>query len=143
MNRPPANQIRCLLGRMSALLVSIALAGCGQSGPDRYQVFGTIEHNGSPVPTGYIVFEPDTSKGNSGPGAAAAINDGRYATPRGKGIVGGPYIVRIHGSDGIPVELPGEGIEPNGTPLFTDHLEYVDFPHGDSEQDFIVTHVGQ
>ena len=44
---------------------------------------------------GRVIFEPDTTQGNSGPGGYANIRDGYYETLRGKGAVGGPHRVRV------------------------------------------------
>ena len=112
--------------------------GCGSSEPARFDVSGTVQFDGAPVPAGYIVFEPDTTQGNRGPGAGAKIVQGRFATAPDKGVVGGPHIVRIHGTDGVAVELPGEGLNPAGTPLFPDYETRVDFPQTVATHDFVV-----
>ncbi len=121
------------------LLVVFAAAGCGQDGPQRYEVSGTVTYNGQPLPYGDIHFDPDSKQGNHGPGAVAPIRGGSYATPSGKGIVGGPHVVRIYGSDGIAVEVPYEGRNEAGTPLFDVYTESVDFPEEDAKRDFKVS----
>jgi hypothetical protein len=131
---------------MTALRVSpwyaavvLVLAGCGDRGPRQYEVSGTVTYGGKPVPYGTIDFEPDASAGNRGPGGRAEIRDGHYATAPDRGVVGGPYVVRICGSDGMPLEMPEEGlVDPAGTPLFEEHVEHVDLPNKDTTRDFAV-----
>ena len=77
-----------------AILLVIAV-GCGQEGPRRYRVAGTVHYQGQPVGAGRVIFEPDSDQGNAGPAAYADIRDGRYATLDGLGTVGGPHIVRV------------------------------------------------
>ena len=82
-------------------LLGMLVLGCsGSSGPPRYPVEGSVTYDGKPVPAGQIVFEPDSTAGNQGPASYATIDHGRFATPRGKGTVGGPHRVRITGTDG-------------------------------------------
>lgn len=118
----------CLL---AAVLVT---AGCGgPSGPLRYRVSGSVQYKGEPVPVGTIVFEPDSSKGNSGPACYAQITNGRYVSESGQGAVGGPHVVRIAGADGVPAnEMP------QGQTLFPEYQTTIDLPKADSTQDFVV-----
>ena len=126
------------------LLLVVGIAGCAvgcqPAGPARFHVSGTVKFDGKPVPAGYIVFEPDAARGNRGPGAGAAIVGGSFATAAGQGIVGGPHVVRIHGTDGVPVEVSGEGLNPDGTTLFPDYETRVEFPHADTTHNFVVPH---
>ncbi len=78
----------------------ISAAGCGSDGPPRYDLSGTVTFDGKPIPAGTIVFQPDTSAGNSGPQGTAEIRDGKFDTANaGKGTVGGAQVVRIRGLD--------------------------------------------
>jgi len=118
----------------TVLTISLAAlcAGCG--GQRTYNISGTVTFQGKPVPAGQIVFEPDASAGNNGPPAFAKIKDGHYDTSsEGRGTVGGPHLVRIHGRDGIP---RGELL--NGLPLFRDYNAKVDLPKKNGEQNFDV-----
>ena len=45
--------------------------------------------------SGFIVFAPDKSKGNDGPGANAEIKDGAYRTRPKEGTIGGPHVATI------------------------------------------------
>ncbi len=109
--------------------LATGLVGCGTDGPVRYPVSGTIEYDGQPVPAGYIVFEPDTAQGNQGPAGRATISKGHYKTAPDRGIVGGPMILRIHATDGVPYAIEEEGdVVEQGRPLFAEHVVYVAFP---------------
>ncbi len=95
------SRVACVL----AMLSVVSIAGCGGgSGPELYNVQGTVKFNGEPVPYGRIEFEPDTTKQNSGGPGYADIVDGRYDTSAigGRGVVGGPHIVRITGMERKP-----------------------------------------
>lgn len=122
-----------------ALAMLVTSGGCGSSdkGPPRYTVSGTVSFEGKPVPKGFITFLPDTSKGNKGPGGGAEIKAGSYRTATGKGVVGGPYIVKIVGYDGIATSAEGEEL-PDGQSLFTPYQTAVEFPLEATKQDFQV-----
>ncbi len=111
--------------------------GCDGAGggPTRYALSGNVNFNGQPVPKGFITLEPDTEKGNSGPGGGADIVNGKYDTKTAMGIVGGAYRVRITGTDGMPVTISGEEL-PEGKPLFPPYETTVDFPAQISVRDF-------
>ncbi len=118
-------------------IVSGFAVGCGQGGPPTYPLSGSVTWNGKPVPVGLIRLVPDADAGNPGPAAVAVIKEGRYATPVGKGIVGGKYLVTISGNDGVPIENQEEGIRNvRGRPLFVDVLQEVEFPRAAATHDF-------
>lgn len=127
----------CLLNlsRWGLILGALTTIGCGGGGPDRHQVSGRVTYKGEPVPKGFVTFMPDTSKGNSGPGGGAAIVDGQYRTEPGKGIVGGPHLVRIVGYDGVATQESGEEL-PDGKSLFIPVQLQITFPTENSERDF-------
>ncbi len=114
------------------LLLLFALSGCGAKvkGPERFQVTGTVTFDGKPVPAGEIIFAPDTAAGNNGPGSLAEIEDGKYTTTFGKGVVGGAYILRVSGSDGVSTDDL-----PSGKSLFSGYEVKHDFPKKDSTFD--------
>lgn len=128
--------------RAPATLLAILLAaGCGSGGAGRLSVSGKVTYQGRPVPAGSVTFEPDASRGASGPGAVAEIKDGRYRTPSGKGPTAGPHRVRITGYDGKPCTLdgtPGGMWLPQGKALFPQYQTTVDLPADASAQDFDV-----
>jgi hypothetical protein len=116
------------------LLSLVFLAGCS-SGERTYQLFGVITYDGKPVPAGHIIFEPDTTAGNNGGSGFAKIKDGHYDTRvlDGRGIVGGPHVVRIYGTDGIP---RGELL--NGIPIFQEYTTTAELPKKSGTVDFAV-----
>lgn len=115
----------------------VATSGCS-SGERRYQLSGKVTYKGKPVPEGYIVLEPDSSKGGSGGPGRAKIIDGAFdtATADGMGTLGGPHIIRVTGFDrkigggttGAEVTLPKS--------LFTDHTVKMDLPQKNASMDF-------
>jgi hypothetical protein len=121
----------------SLLLLAPLVCGCGAEGPARYELSGTVTYDGKPVPKGFVTITPDASQGNEGPGGGAAIVDGKYSTDAGKGIIGGPHVVRIVGYDGVPTRVEGEEL-PDGKSLFPPYQTTVDFPKQDGEHDFAI-----
>ena len=115
------------------LISAMLFAGCG--GEKIYDLSGSVTFQGKPVGAGHIVFEPDAAAGNSGAPGYAKIKDGHYDTKilEGRGTLGGPHIVIIHGRDGIP---RGELL--NGLPLFSDYSTTVDLPKESTTKDFEV-----
>jgi len=128
----------------AVLLVLLILVGCRAKtdGPERYELTGTVTYLGKPVSTGTIMFEPDFEKGNSGPGSYAVIQNGSYRTEPDKGIVGGPYLARIQGYDGVSYS-DAEGVHEAGRPLFQEQTIYFDAPQENSTQDLVVEIAGQ
>jgi len=126
-----------LLWSVPVVLVATALAGC-DGGLKRYSVSGAVTFGGRPVPAGEIAFEPDSSKGNNGPGSVVRIKDGRYQTEPGLGVVGGAYVIRIIPMSGTPF---GDSLD--GKPqLPRPHVQSVEFPASDSTKDFDIPSVG-
>jgi hypothetical protein len=123
---------------LCVLVVGLLLLGCGRaSGPARYELSGAVTYEGKPVPAGYILFAPDRSKGNDGPGANADIKDGVYRTRPGQGTIGGPHTATISGFDGKPLQN-GPMVNPMGTALFTNVPITVDLPRQPATHDFVV-----
>src|SRR5947209_6558784 len=90
----------CLTG---AVLAAVGAAlGCSEPGPTRYQVSGSVALEGQPIPYGEVIFTPDGSLKNTGPQGIAPIQDGKYDTrsPGGKGIAGGPTVLKVNGMSG-------------------------------------------
>ena len=109
------------------------MAGCRDSGPDRYELSGRATFDGKPIPAGVITFEPEATTLNASTIGEAEIKDGRYSTFPEKGIVGGRHTVFIAGYNGIPE--PGSG--PYGASLFTPvYKTSVELPAEPSIYDF-------
>jgi len=119
-----------------ACVPALCVTGCGESGPTRFDVTGTVTYKGEPVPYGEIFFEPDASRDNQGPAARATIENGAYATEKEKGVVAGPIKIRITGYDGNPP--PGGGTQPHGKALFPEYADKVDQPEDVATHDFAI-----
>ena len=134
MCRCPADHRWAMLA-LGLLLLALA-AGCGQRGPERFRVTGSVTHAGRPVQLGRVVFEPDTSRGNDGPQGFAPIENGRFDTagPHCRGTVGGPMRVRI---DGFEMKA-GEDAAASGKLLFPTYEEAIDLPRAAVVRDFVV-----
>ena len=114
------------------VLALAALAGCADDAPKSHRLSGAVTLDGQPIPHGEVLFTPDAALKNSGPQGIAPIRDGRYDTGAagGKGVAGGPTVVRVNGMSGpggktlceyeVPVDLPREsgtrdlGVPKNG-----------------------------
>jgi hypothetical protein len=117
-----------------SLLCLCFAAGCSKEGPTRYKVTGKVTLNGKPAPAFEIFFQPDASKGNSGPGAAVKGRNGVYETRTSKGVTYGPHLVSIVAFDGIPNAESKDGNAVTAKP----HQTTVTIPAKDSEQNFDV-----
>lgn len=126
---------------LTAVITSVALAGCGDRGPRRYHVRGAVTFAGQPVRHGRIVFDPDQSRGHAGPQGFAPIENGRFDTSNRhcRGTVGGPTIVRI---DALEIRDGADG-ESAGRLLFPTHEERIDLPQADITRDFDVPKKGK
>jgi hypothetical protein len=96
-------RVGTIFALVGSLVTLFAIAGCSPAGPTRYTLSGDVTYDGQPVNSGVILLEPDTSRGNSGPGAVATIDGGHYRTAPGRGTVGGPHIARITAGTGVDV----------------------------------------
>jgi hypothetical protein len=126
----------CRLAVAGLLLGLVVLAGCG-SEEKLYRVSGTVTYNGQPIPKGLIFFDPDVTKGMTGPQGFANILDGKYDTAEmGKGVRGGAYVIRVNGYDGKPAYEA-----PFGQPLFPEYTCTKELPKEDSTFDVTVPKV--
>ena len=123
------------MSRGAWLKLVAVLAACGCSGGDsaQYTVSGAVTYQGSPIPVGRIVFQP---QGGPGPSGVAKIRNGRYATVAGRGSLGGAYEVVIYGYDGEDIDVDED--KSSGTPLFPPHRDQIELPDKDAEVDFDV-----
>lgn len=86
------------------LLLVFFSIGCGKpSGPEKFEVFGKVTHNGRPIDDGDIAFHPEP--GSPGPPSSGTIKDGTYRLRDSWGLTVGTYQVRINGYRAPP---PGE-----------------------------------
>lgn len=78
---------------LTAILTVSLLIGCGDAGPERVIVAGTVAFNGKPLPSGMILFVPTVD--SSVPASGASIVDGRYKIDGRGGAAVGSYRVQI------------------------------------------------
>ena len=121
-------KLACLA--LGTAVCCLLLSGCGDSGPLRYHVSGTVTHEGVPVPKGSILFQPEGAQGDRQYGSAT-INDGKFDTAAegGEGIMGGPHLVSIEAFDGS-TENPD--LMPHGRSLGTGYREPFELPQKDT-----------
>ncbi|HWL08099.1 MAG TPA: hypothetical protein VNQ76_06840 [Planctomicrobium sp.] len=115
-------------------LAILCCLGCGTttSGPSRYERQGTVTISNQPLGSGIITFTPDVSKGNSGPGATALVDQGKYKTPVGYGTIDGPHIVEITGYRSVPQD---DGSAKDALPPIRWRVD-VDLPAESDHHDF-------
>lgn len=119
-----------------ATLLLAAAIGCGGGPGYGEPLRGKVTFDGQPVATGDVILEPNSAKGNSGPGTIARITDGRYETPAGKGIVGGEYSVTIRGYDGKEDPNTEAAANSPGNALFPAYRTEINLPGDGTEVDF-------
>lgn len=127
-----AANIQCV-----AAFLMLVIAGCAEDGPPRYDVAGTVTYQGSPVPYGTIMFQPDPTQGNSGPTGSATIKDGTYNTKlEGEPQTGGPQIVFIEAFDG---KIENPDYAPYGAALGESYQQRYELPQADTTLDIEMT----
>ena len=86
-----------IFSRSMALLPFVTmvavLAGCDTTG--LRPLSGTVTYEGRSIPTGSIMFEPESA----GAPGAADISDGRFRTRNKTGVANGFYQITIYGFD--------------------------------------------
>ena len=123
------------ISQFLAIAVAFIATGCGRQGLERYALSGKVTYGGQPVPAGEIIFRPDASRDNRGPGSQSDITGGRYQVSAAQGVLGGPYVVTISGYDGKPITVGGE-LVPAGSPLFEQKRLQVELPKSEGVKDF-------
>jgi hypothetical protein len=78
---------------VAASVLLLSLAGCGDSGPARGPITGTVTLGGQPLKLGRIMFTP--VEPNEGPAVSAPVVDGRYTLARAAGPVAGKNRVEV------------------------------------------------
>jgi hypothetical protein len=131
------------------LVLILSVAGCG-GGPvgaeGTYELSGTIEYEGNPIPAGTIMFVPAGGQPKNAAVGIAEITDGHYKTAPGRGVFGGSYTLRLTAHDDNPVPVPdadpSEGPTEQPTPLFPPESEMkVDLPKGQKTFDIKVANI--
>jgi hypothetical protein len=119
---------RYATGGVLILALLALLPACGSNG--RHSVSGTVTYDGKPMVYGTIAFDPDTSKGVSGPQGSAEIRDGQYRTRSEFAPIAGAHKVRITGWN----TSPEKGMV--GAPLVNNYIVEVEVPLGGGKLDF-------
>ena len=127
-----------LLVCVASLALPMAACGSRVKKPRRFALRGAVTFAGKAIPAGTIHFDPDTSRGNDGPGGVADIRNGRYYTRSGFGVVGGPHVVRIMGFDGKVPAGPEAALSPLGKPLFPHYQTRQDLPRAGGTVNFAI-----
>src|SRR5262245_3095969 len=119
--------------KLVILLVFAGLSlGCGDSGPPRTDVWGTVTWKGAPIPAGHIFFTPDATKGNHGLQGVAVIENGKFDTrfDKSRGCTSGPQQIEIRCFDGKGITR----MMPYGHDMFTEHPRMaIDVPANGGE----------
>lgn len=115
---------RMLIGLVVCLIVACA----ADNGSKSFRISGDAKFDGQPIVHGDVLFTPDGAKGNSGPQGIAQIRNGKFDTAAadGKGIAGGPTIMRV------------TGLTSPGGKLVCEWETKVDLPRADSTYDINV-----
>ncbi len=79
----------CATGCFALLLLS----GCGQSGPERVNISGTLSYKGKPVEDGALELIPT----GGGPMQPVSVKDGKFTSTGEYGVLVGDYKVVFHG----------------------------------------------
>jgi hypothetical protein len=127
MNRKKLNEICFVLG--------ILLIGCKpHDGITRFDLSGSVTHNGKPIPSGTIMFLPDVTQNNMGAPGFAVIENGHYNTnKKGNSPVGGQHEIIIDGRDGISYADSLGAEEPQGKKLFEPYSLRINLPKKSGE----------
>ncbi len=85
--------LRCACPTLLLLFGCAFICGCGNQGPERATVSGTVTFNGRPVQLGFIRFVP--SRETPAPVSGAEIHDGRYAVTAWGGVPVGTHKIEV------------------------------------------------
>jgi hypothetical protein len=116
-----------------SVLMALLQAGCGGSSLKLENVAGTATFDGRPIVFGQLEFIPDSSKEHQAPAGEAEIVDGKFDTSAGgKGIVPGPYKVRVTAYEARPESSADETVAAkNKPPLFQGYTIDMDVQGGE------------
>ncbi len=70
------------------------LVGCGESGPTRQPIYGSVTIDGAKLEHGAISLRP--AAGTSAPAAVAPVENGKYRFTRKTGPLPGTYSIKIN-----------------------------------------------
>lgn len=87
------------------------LSGCGERGVERHEVSGTATFDGQPIVFGTIQFIPKLDIEKEAPTGSATIENGKYQTDEGQGIVSGLHEIRVTAYPSKLVDSEDETVE--------------------------------
>jgi hypothetical protein len=90
----------------AALTMALFLAGCGESGPPRAPIAGSVTIGGAPLKAGRILFLPQAP--TEGPAVSARVVDGKYTLPDAEGPIVGNNRVEVEADLPIGFEFDDE-----------------------------------
>ena len=100
------------------------MAGCGtESGPERFEVSGSVTVDGKPLASGIISMVPE----GEGPATGAEVTDGRFQLTRERGPSRGPHSVRV-------TSQPQKSLVPTDEPQRTRILRTTTVISGDTDE---------
>jgi len=120
---------------ITLVVLILTVVGCG--GDNRSEGSGTVRLNGQDVVEGSINFIP--TEGNTGPGAGAVIENGKYHIARAKGVTPGKNRVEIRAfrTSGRKVQ------DPTGKPGVLTEERVPLFPPSFNDQSTLVKDVAR
>lgn len=89
----------------------LLLSGCGGNSIERHEVSGAATFDGQPIVFGTIQFIPKLADGMKAPTGSATIENGKYYTDEGQGIVNGPHEIRVTAYPSKLVDTEDETVE--------------------------------
>ena len=111
----------------------LAAAGCGDSGPKKFDVSGTVKYDGKEVEDGFITFVPEDK--TIGP-EAAPIKNGQYSVK----VNGGKNKVKVMATRLVPGKkgpMGEDAVEPYIPKKYNDDTKLeVEVGAGKTEHDF-------
>ena len=94
------HRFRPLIAACAAAIVFSTLGCSGSSGPQRFEVSGTVKLDGQSASKGSVMLVPTAS--TAGPSVGSEIVDGKYLIPKAKGPIAGEYIFQFTGASDKP-----------------------------------------
>ena len=114
---------RSPLAACLAAAAALAAAGCGEEGPEKYEVSGRVVYGDATIQTGDIIFEPKEGLKSLQTMTRAEIKDGQYTT----WLVGGTHIVTIRDLTG-DMDMDRENFQKLRPVLRKQYRGEVDYP---------------
>lgn len=115
--------------RMTGFVLGLLIVTGCEKKDVLYDVSGTVTYDGKDVPMGMVYFDPDPTQGGKGTQGFATVKDGKFdTTVGGRGVMGGPYVIRVAVHDG-----KAGNENPWGKPLRDEYTFKKELPKANSE----------